>query len=420
MKTLAAAAIVLAAVLFPVIAGGVLRGEAAPKKKSAAAETAAPSRKPPSPYEEHVVPKSPRGKVIAAHTAEAPRAGEGSFLLLNDGTLIYVYGSFTGMGDTSRSRIGIVRSRDNGDAWSAPQILFEDPEVSLLHPSLVRLPGGGVGLAYSRLWGATKAAKFFRYSKDEGKTWSAEVPVSDGSFGYMTGAHDRLIRVGRQRIINTVHAKIVIKGSSRQLGTFIFASDDDGLTWHNKTPRPLTTTANPSNLPESGFLETSIVELDGGELYMVGRTTSGWLYESRSKDAGDTWSEPAQSPLANPAAPARLTRIPGTSTVVVLRNAGVDLSGGAWHGGARLVLSTQTSDDGGRTWGHYRELEHSLDGTWYDYPSVYWVGDMLHVAYRSISQSPRFSDVRYQRVPKAWLTEDASTVEAGKPAPETP
>lgn len=349
-------------------------------------------------------PASPRGKVIVAHTPESPRNGEGSFLLLNDGQLIYVYGSFTGMGDTARSRIAVIRSRDGGGTWSAPEILLEDSKVSLLHPSLVRLPGGGVGLAHSKLWSAGRAVKVFRHSSDEARTWSDETPVSDGSFGYMTGAHDRLIRVGQTRVLNTVHAKIEIDGPRRRLGTFVFASDDGGLTWQKKTPHPLTCSDNPAGLAESGYLETSIVETDGGELLMFGRTTTGCAWESRSRDAGETWSEPVPSSLPNPVAPVRLTRVPGAKTIVALHNAGVDLASG-WHGGARLVLAAQVSDDGGRTWGRCREIEHSTDGTWYDYPAACWVGDTLHVAYRSISRAKgnEFIDVRYVRLAKAWL-----------------
>jgi len=372
-----------------------------------AASWAAEAPPVPPPVAPATSPFPPRGKVIVAHTPESPRNGEGSFLVLNDGGLIYVYGAFTGLADTARSRIALVRSRDGGQTWSAPEILFEDPKVSLLHPSLVRLPGGGVGLAHSRLWGATRAVKIFRYSNDEAKTWSDEIPISDGSFGYMTGAHDRLLRVGETRILNTVHAKIEIKGPARKLGTFVFASDDGGLTWQKMTSQPLTCTANPANLGESGYLETSIAPLDGGELLMLGRTTSGYAYESRSKDAGRTWSEPVQSALTNPVAPVRLVRVPGSKAVVALKNAGVDPKSG-WHGGERRILCSVVSQDGGRTWGRYREIEHGDAAMWYDYPAACWTGDTLHVAYRStvVDKGSKAIDVRYVRLSKAWIMGD--------------
>jgi len=362
-------------------------------------------------------PFPPRGKVIVAHTRESPRNGEGAFLPLADGQLMYVYGSFTGMSDTSRSRIAAVRSPDGGDTWSQPEILFQDANVSLLHPSLVRLPDGGVGLAHSKLWSATKAAKVFRRSADEGRTWSDEIPVSDGSFGYMTGAHDRFIRVGERRILNTVHAKMEISGASRKLGTFVFFSEDGGLTWRKTPQQPLTCGSNPANLSESGYSETSIVELAGGELLMLGRTTTGWAWESRSSDAGRTWSQPVQSSLPNPVAPVRLTRVPGTATVLAIHNAGVDLRSG-WHGGVRTVLAARTSADGGRTWPGYREIEHSAEAsTWYDYPAAYWTGDTLHVAYRSSGsdKAGRFMEVRYVRLPKSWFLQEVQREAAESP-----
>ena len=150
--------------------------------------------------------------------------------------------------------------------------------------------------------------------------------------------------------------------------------------------------------------ETCIVEHAPGKLLMVLHTLRGWLYQSRSEDDGRTWSRPVRSSVANPRAPARLEKIPGTGAILMVHNPHV--SGEGWHKGARVVLAARTSRDGGRTWSDPRQIEHTGAGTWYDYPSVYWTGDVLHLAYRSVprgGKGPKRVDVRYQRLNKAWL-----------------
>jgi len=126
----------------------------------------------------------------------------------------------------------------------------------------------------------------------------------------------------------------------------------------------------------------------------------------RSADGGDTWSPPARTPLANPSAPARLERIPGTDALVVLRNLDVDPASG-WHGGPRVRLASQVSRDDGRSWSAPRVLECTGDGAWYDYPAAFWTGDVLHVAYRASGREAGRGvvDVRYLRLAKAWLLE---------------
>lgn len=377
------------------LAPAVVRGEeAAPAVK---APEAAPAAKAPAAKAKDTTP--PRGRMIVPHTKESPRNGEGTFLTLAGGELAYVYGAFTGMGDTDRSRLGVIRSKDGGDTWSEPAILMEDAGVSLLHPSLVRLAGGGIGLGYSKLTNSTKAVKVFRYSKDEMKTWSDEIPISDGSYGYMTGAHDRMLLVGGKRIVNTVHAKIPGGAKGRALGTFVFTSDDEGLTWQKRPAELLRAPAPEGSQGEGGFYETSIAEAPGGELLQVGRTNTGYMFESRSKDAGTTWSAPEKTTVLNPVAPARVTRVPGSDALVLLRNWDPNLKPGA-HG-SRTTLVLQVSRDGGRTWTEPRIIEKT-GASRFDYPCAYWTGDTLHVAYRAFI---RGCDVYYQRFTKAEVLE---------------
>ncbi len=353
------------------------------------------------------------GELIVSHSAGIPRVDVGSFLEMDGGLSLFL-GSFTGTKDVSRSRIARVTSMDGGKTWSSPAILFEEPDVSLLHPALVRMKSGEIGLAYSKLRGGNQAAKVFRYSRNEGKSWSDEIPLSDGSISYMTGASDRLYRLSNDRLVSLVHGKLVNVGGSKEengrsgLGTDVFISDDNGRSWHKSNAKTLTVNENPfaAEVHEYGFWETGMVECAKGKLLMIGRTATGWAYQSRSDDFGSTWSEPARfRALRNPEAPVYLTMIPGSNDILMLYNPIVDVASG-WHLGPRTILAAQISSDQGRTWHGYRELAYSTAGQWFCYPCARWVGNTLHVAYHHWTDfgTSRFViDTRYQKLSKEVL-----------------
>ncbi|MGH9846779.1 MAG: exo-alpha-sialidase, partial [Blastocatellia bacterium] len=354
----------------------------------------------------------PKGRVIIAHSKEVPRTDVGSFLKLRGGELILMFGSFTGVRDTDRSRLGMVVSKDDGQSWSEPRILFQDSEVSFLHPALARMGNGEIGLAYSKLWDGSKAVKVFRHSADEGRMWSDEIPVSDGSYGYMTGASDRLYRLSNNRLVNLVHGKITVTGGTKtsngrsRLGTDVFVSDDHGRTWRKTTTQTLRVDENPMNYTEHGFWESSLVEHAPGKLLQIGRTANGWAYETRSDDYGSTWTQPTRCPaFRNPLAPVHITMIPGTKEMLLIFNPIVEPKPRNL-GGDRWILAAQISSDGGRTWRGYRELEYPGHADWICYPCMYWVGDTLHVAYHywnGGNTNDRTHDSRYQRLTKAQL-----------------
>ena len=352
---------------------------------------------------------APRGKVIVAATRQFPRNGEGSFLAVSGGKLVYFYGAWPTTSDSARETcLAKVVSADGGDSWSQPAVVLKEAGQDLYHPCAVRTGDGAVGLAYTKRRSGTKLAeKVFRRSRDEGATWSGETTISDGAWKhYITGAHDRLVRLESGRLIIPVfmaelNSAVKIDGKA-VAAALVFASDDHGRTWRRMTPEPLCIRDGRAN---RNCEEPCIVEHAPGKLLMVMRTLRGWLYQCRSEDNGRTWSRPARSTVANPRAPARLERIPGTGTILMVHNPHV--SGEGWHKGARVILAARTSRDGGRTWSDPRQIEHTGADTWYDYPSVYWTGDVLHLAYRSVPRGGKGwkrVDVRYQRLAKAWLT----------------
>lgn len=337
--------------------------------------------------------------VIVAHTAtaedvemlliphrDAPdgpyRASEGSALELADGRILFVYSHFTQGGhDHEVSDIrGIVSKDKVGTQWTDPFIIQKnDARITTMIANLVRLgtksmtalkaiqagtgtqdylegtPGGAIGLVYLKVQGQFRDQMFFRLSRDEGTSWSKEVPINPvPAYKSICPNNDSVIVLTTGRIIVPVAADLGIFG-----GSFVYYSDDEGLTWHrsvNEVVVPLK--LNGRTYATSNFGEPNIVELRDGRILMFGRTVMDRIWKSYSDDAGVTWSEAQPTDLASSSSPVSLRRIPSTGDLLLIWNqvSGEEIASG-W---GRMRLSCAVSQDEGETWGHYKNLE-SID-----------------------------------------------------------
>ena len=73
-----------------------------------------------------------------------PRLGEGSFIRLNDNSIMFAYTSFKEFGDHCPADIVAVISYDEGESWSEPRTLLKHDEKArnLMCPTLLRLQNG--------------------------------------------------------------------------------------------------------------------------------------------------------------------------------------------------------------------------------------------------------------------------------------
>lgn len=94
---------------------------------------------------------------------------------------------------------------------------------------------------------------------------------------------------------------IVAAHRSDRTGCFTYVSTDDGVTWQqsNKLTTPFHTIGGVHKgiRWNHGAVEPTVVELEGGRLWMIIRTSQDYHYQSFSEDGGMTWSEPTQSPF---------------------------------------------------------------------------------------------------------------------------
>ena len=94
-----------------------------------------------------------RQTCILAANNENPRNGEGAFIRLNDGSVMYAYSRYTSAddnGDHAPAEIAAIFSRDEGETWSSARTLFprEEYAANNMCVSLLNMKDGSVGLFY--------------------------------------------------------------------------------------------------------------------------------------------------------------------------------------------------------------------------------------------------------------------------------
>ncbi|MBR3503333.1 MAG: exo-alpha-sialidase [Clostridia bacterium] len=246
---------------------------------------------------------------------ENPRKGEGSFIKLKDGAIMLAFSRFGGQGgDHDYSRLVCILSCDEGETWSEERALFDDDLDcrNNMAAALVRLPNGELGLCYLRKStlpdGRIACMPVFRYSGDEGKTWSGYVACTERP-GYYCGTNAASIVTKAGRLITPlsdagapVHRYDLAPGVVR-----FMCSDDNGRSWREAM--------SPIESPygdRGGLQEPGILELPDGTLFCHMRTTYGFQYQSVSSDGGRTWSAPEPAlQFPSPDSPMRITDIGG-------------------------------------------------------------------------------------------------------------
>lgn len=361
-----------------------------------------------------------RGKVVTEATKEFPRIGEGTLVRWKSQLLLFLSRQSQNA-DVGASNITLLRSTDGGDTWSEPVVIPPGNALpSRANPGAVVLPNGLIVLSYFVGLNHQNATRVVRTSSDGGITWTTEKTLTDGSYPYMTGAHDRMRMLSNGRLIQVVHAR---GANTHGLGTFVFTSDDSGGTWKARglanesylyipledalLPHSLITEASCN---EFGFWEAAAVETSpkagDGHMLLVGRTCTGWLYQSLSYDFGTTWSVPVpvggpesvrEGGIRHPLAPPNILQVTIRDTEALVLVTEPHFVPGQSLLGNRCVLGLQLSWDRGETWNGYIEIEAVGAEDQLSYCLLFCDSDMLHMIYRA-QGGPGMILPRYQRL----------------------
>ncbi len=173
-------------------------------------------------------------------------------------------------------------------------------------------------------------------------------------------------------------------------------TDDWGQTWRTS-----------SLLIEAGNVQPSIVERQDGSLYTLMRDNGlppGRLFQSESRDGGETWGPVTKSALLNPGSGAEVIR---------LRNGHWLLIGNDTEDG-RHSLAVTISPDEGRTWPWQRHLEFNPPGPKagrFHYPAVIQARDgSLHATYSyhlppdtSVPGGKERKSIKHAHFNEAWV-----------------
>ena len=111
------------------------------------------------------------------------RNGEGSFIKLKNGTIMFGYTEFIGESreDEEDARISVIFSDDDGETWTAKKTLFEKSEnaVNIMCLSFLRMNNSDIGAFYLEKNTDGTDKLLFTRSADEGKNWSAPINCLD-------------------------------------------------------------------------------------------------------------------------------------------------------------------------------------------------------------------------------------------------
>ncbi|CAN5870729.1 hypothetical protein BH23PLA1_BH23PLA1_02250 [soil metagenome] len=311
-----------------------------------------------------------------------PRNSEGDFIRLADGRLQFIYTHFTGGGaDHDAAHLASRTSDDGGRTWTETdeRVLPNEGDQNVMSVSLLRLEDGEIALFYLRKNSSGDCLPLMRRSADEGQSWSDPVAIITDEPGYYVLNNDRVVQLSSGRLVVPVAHHADPAGNWRPGVVHCYLSDDAGQTWR----RNQTSLSSPVADDPRGLMEPGVVEWANGELFMVLRTRLGRQYTARSKDGGETWTDPEpRDDLLSPESPASVKLIPSTGDLLMIWNDHRERTekDRRERPQARTPLVASISRDGGRTWSMTRVLEDAPDHG-YCYTAMTFIDDRVLLAH---------------------------------------
>ena len=326
------------------------------------------------------------GREVAflATSTKNPRNGEGSFLRLLDGRIMYAYTEYYGDSweDHATARLSAVFSSDEGESWSHPSVLIEKDEdtLNIMSVSLFRMANGDMGCLYLRKFlsdGGILCLPYFTRSSDEGKSFGAPVCCIKRA-GYYVVNNDRLVRLESGRLVFPAarHGEALEHLAPGEI--YICYSDDDGATWQTSNRPVRSPYDDPKQLQEPG-----VFELPDGRLWLYTRTAYGHQYQAFSCDGGASFG--AVTPafrFTSPDAPMHVKRV-GDITLAIFNPIGyhpLRTKTEVWGSPKRTPYVCAVSRDGGRSF--VEGAVTAADGGFRDFAaSCYYLEDDREESY---------------------------------------
>jgi hypothetical protein len=255
-------------------------------------------------------------------------------IVCDDGSWLCTITTSSGIEHAYMNNIIATKSYDKGKTWTVP-VNVEPPGIPQSSWAVpLKVPGGRIYVFYnynkfnfSGLEGVMSGPFAFRFSDDNGKTWSEnryEVPIRTTRIdreNYTKGKHKFFWSIDKP-VVTKEAAYIafskILRADSKQpefhKGSEGFILRSENILYE-KNPEKISWVTLPEGEngiwnPEFGIVqeEHNMVILENGNLYVTYRTINGYVAYSISTDKGKTFSDPEYmryangEPLGNPRA----------------------------------------------------------------------------------------------------------------------
>ena len=263
--------------------------------------------------------------------------------------------------------VGIWLSRRENDRWTPPVEVATGIEADgsktrsrypTWNPVLFELRPGELALFYKvgpsprEWWGVVRS------STDGGQTWSDARRLPDGILGPIK---NKPVRLQDGTILSPSSTETPETPSTWRI--HFERSSDQGRSWQIIRP-PIQPDSSPIHA-----IQPSILTHRDGSLQALGRTRSGRIFETWSKDGGRSWTSPMLTSLPNPSA--------GTDALTLKDGRHLLVYNHTSKG--RTPLNVALTRDG-RSWEAVHVLESEAGE--YSYPAIIQTSDgLVHVTY---------------------------------------
>lgn len=221
-----------------------------------------------------------------------------------------------------------ARLAPGADAWSAPDVLVDTPELSDGQPVPFRHPDGTLWLFFVTIQGRDWTSAIIRrqVSRDDGLTWDHPVTVCD-----------RPGRMIRGRPLVQDDGTIVLPAYDEStLRSMLLHSTDGGMSW----------TAGEAIETPKGNLHPTLVAGPGGEVVAYLRAPLR-IWRATSPDGGRSWGSVGPTELPNPNSGIDVVELPDGSLLLAFDDSER----------LRTPLRLARSRDDGRSWQRVATIE---------------------------------------------------------------
>jgi len=310
-------------------------------------------------------------------TKENGRNSEGSFIRIPDGSIMFAYSCYASetSEDDDCCDIAVIRSYDEGETWTEPEIIVEAEHFgvrNIMSVSCIYQEDGSIGV-YFLIKELDHTISFGRALSKDGKAFLPERMAHNATPAYYVMNNDRVERLSDGRLIFPAACHLLTDGKNDRFGiSVLFVSEDDGKTLKRLPHYFAIASIEPNGvgLQEPGFLEHK-----DGSVRVWARTKHGSQYESYSYDKMETFTWPEPSFFASPDSPLEFARNEETGVLYAVynpypRSMTAD-KGTSW---GRTPLVIRKSLDDGKTWSFPVVVEDDKDRG-FCYPAVFFTKD---------------------------------------------